>query len=187
MEWFDKNSTALIAAGAALLSALVAGGFALLGAWLNNRQNNERLVNQIQHEISKENRKLFLDKGEELYVSLHSWSKIVNAHYIAEHDYILGKIDEQQKRTLLKDYFIGDSYVRVETLICLYFPELDEFLNKARTARYSSYSVLDKFSKNPSDVQQTVRLLMDSNVRFDLGIDELQTNLQKILLEQIKK
>jgi len=62
LEWFDKNATALIAAGAALLSALIAGGFALLGAWLNNRQNNQSLKLKIQYEKSKESRGVLLGK-----------------------------------------------------------------------------------------------------------------------------
>ncbi len=187
MNWFDENATALIAAGSALLSAIVAGGFAIFASWLNNMQNNARLINQLQHEISKENRRLFIEKGEELYVSVNKWFEHVNAHFLAEDKFAKKEINQEQMRALLKDYPVSESYLRVETLTSLFFPELKEILSAARTARSKAYFVLDTLEKDSINNQKAAELLTKCNVQYDIEVEKYMKALQHILLAQIKK
>lgn len=187
MEWLDKNSTAVIAALAALSSALIAGGFALLGAWLNNKQNNDRLFNQMQHDIGKENRKIFIEKGEELYISINNWSGQAQAHFLAEGKFVKGGITKEQMRSLLVDYPIHEVFSRVETLISLYFPELYEKFNAARGFRSQAYSAIDSYETNRLDNSEASKAIVKSNVYFDKATAELQLALQEVILNQIKK
>lgn len=187
MEWLDKNSTAVIAALAALASALIAGGFALLGAWLNNKQNNERLFNQMQHEIGRENRKIFIEKGEELYVAINAWNGQAQAHFIAELKLVKGEISKQQMRALLEGYPIHESFSRIETLTSLYFPELYDNLLIARDYRAQAYRAVDVYEAKNSEKENSLKAIARSHVQFDQATSDFQVALQGSILNQIKK
>jgi hypothetical protein len=57
----------------ALSSAIVGGGLALFGSFLNNRAAAKRYNVQLQHEGHQRKEELFRERGEELYTLMAVW------------------------------------------------------------------------------------------------------------------
>lgn len=185
MEWFDKNATTIIAAGAALLSALIAGGFAILSSWLNNTQNNHRLSTQLNHEKNKESRKLFIEKGEELHSCVEKWTESCYAQLLSGRKFLNGEITLEQRASLLEPYEDKVNSSRLNTLMGIYFFELSELKVQCDAA-------LDK-CVNALKINPAKRVsLIETHNNFDEGYkafqnasDKFLVQLQAKLLEQV--
>ncbi|EOE5492257.1 hypothetical protein ACTEV3_000609 [Cronobacter malonaticus] len=187
MEWFDKNATALIAAGAALLSALIAGGFALLGAWLNNRQNNQSLKLKIEHEKNKENRGVLLEKGEEAFSCATRWSNNSRAHLSAHMRYILGNISLKERDDLIKACADEETFYRLHVLIPIYFPQLLENLTLCGSHLQKANRIANGFDHDLSDIEVDRRNLIDARKRYSESIVLFKMKLQKELVNKISE
>ncbi|CAK6492584.1 hypothetical protein PANNVG_01638 [Pantoea sp. Nvir] len=187
MEWFDKNATALIAAGAALLSALIAGGFAILGAWLNNRQNHQGLKLQIDHEKSKESRRVLLEKGEEVFACLTRWANSSRHHLTAHRRYMHGRIDENERDALIKEYADPETFYRLHILIPIYFPELHERLSLCGKYLERANRIAYQFHSELSDEDADLKSFSDANKRFRENIALIKIHIQKQLVSKVSE
>lgn len=185
MEWFDKNATALIAAGAALLSALIAGGFALLGAWLNNRQNNQSLKLKIEHEKSKQNRGVLLEKGEEAYSCATKWANSSREHLTAHRRYTLGVISLKERDALIKACADTETFYRLHVLIPIYFPQLHENLSLCGRYLQKANQIANGFDPDLSDIEIERQALIDARNMYRESIALLKLKLQKELVSKI--
>ncbi|PXW18593.1 hypothetical protein [Pantoea sp. JKS000250] len=187
MEWFDKNATAIIAASAALLSALIAGGFAILNAWLTNNQNNQRLQLQIDHEKVRESKKLFLDKGEELFLCVDKWITSGHAHLLTGEKLLRKQITPEQRLNLLSSYTDGDNYTRMQTLLTIYFADLIEFKQECSSNLMLCEDVVDGFiNGNYADVGDALSAFKTYSDFFQTWSDEFSISLQKKLMKQVR-
>jgi len=187
LEWFDKNATALIAAGSALLSALIAGGFAILGAWLNNKQNHQGLKLKIEHEKSKESRAVLLEKGEEAFACATRWANSSRAHMSAHRRYMLGLIDLSERDALIKAYADPDTFYRLHILIPIYFPELHERLGLCGSYLEKANKIANGFDPDLSDTEVDLKLLSDARKRFRENLALIKIKLQKELASKVSE
>ncbi|ENL8725215.1 hypothetical protein AB6I73_000050 [Citrobacter amalonaticus] len=179
MEWFNENATTLIAAGSALISALIAGTFAILGTWLNNKNNMERLEFQLRSTMASESRKISLEKAEELHSLLTTWSNTKHAHYLAEKQLVNGMLSLEGKNNIQMDYPLSKIFIRLHTLINIYFPELYEELYKARSCIVSSGEIGKKFDSNELEKDYAITQLDF----FENSCDESIHKMQGILID----
>jgi len=187
LEWLDKNATALIAAGAALLSALIAGSFALLGAWLNNRQNNQSLKLKIEHEKSKQSREVLLEKGEEAFSCATSWANSTRAHLTAHMRYMLGNINLKDRDALIKACVDTETFYRLHVLIPIYFPKLHEDLSQCGKCLQKANQIANGFDPDLSDVKIDLIALKEARNRFRESIAIFKMKLQKELVSKISE
>ncbi|MBD8161025.1 hypothetical protein IFU23_23345 [Pantoea agglomerans] len=187
MELFDKNATALIAAGAALFSALIAGGFALLGAWLNNRQNNQSLKLKIEHEKSKESRRVLLEKGEEAFACATNWATSSRSHLSAHNRYMHGLISLKERDALIKACADPDTFYRLHILIPIYFPELHERLSLCGSYLERANKIAYGFHPDLSDTESDLKLFSDARIMFSENLVLIKIKLQKELASKVSK
>ena len=110
---------------AAIIAALLSAGIALLGVYLSNRSQMNRLLLQLQHERKIQHEDLIREKIEELYLISRKHSKRVWLHYFPYLQSMQGKITYNQALDLGIDRSPQDyEPERLNVLIDLYFPAL---------------------------------------------------------------
>lgn len=187
MEWFDKNATALISAGAALLSALLAGGFALLGAWLNNRQNNQSLKLKIEHEKIKESRGILLEKGEEAFSCATRWANNCREQLTAHMRYMLGSISLEERDALIKACSDTEAFYRLHVLIPIYFPQLHEMLSLCGRKLQKVNQIANGFDPDLSDIDIDRPALAEARNQYRESIALFKIKLQEELVSKINQ
>lgn len=187
MEWLDKNATAMIAAGAALLSALIAGGFALLGAWLNNRQNYQSLKLKIEHEKNRENRGVLLEKGEEAFSCATRWASSSRSYFTAHMRYMIGNIGSKERDSLLKACADEEAFYRLHVLIPIYFPQLHKDLNLCGSHLQKANQIAYGFEPDLSDIEMERRAFSGARKRFRESVALFKVKLQKELESKISE
>lgn len=171
MDWLDKNSTALITAGAAILSAVLAATVAFISSWINNKQNMQRTELQFAQDAIKIKRELMVEKGEELFTALDKWLK----HCYESNANFIFSITEDEAFRMEKDDSkeVNRVYTRANTLVAIYFPmlekefsEISEIQVKA-TVTYACYiaSQTDK-NKAAITIHQTNSVVIDKAKTF---------------------
>lgn len=97
----------------------------LAGGALTHVFNERRIAKQAALDEIKENRKLILQKGEELHQLLNEWKKYITIVNMLYHKILTGRaqFDELNAYTNeCKD--IGRSHDRLFTLLSMHFPDL---------------------------------------------------------------
>lgn len=103
-------------------AALVGSLITLLGVFYSNREHYKRLKYEQEYQANLNKKKLYLQKGEELYSLLNQWSKQV---YINHENFL----DNRKSDKSLKETYDSS---RIQTLSALYFPEINESLNSTK-------------------------------------------------------
>jgi len=185
MEWYDKNSAAIIAASAALIASLIAGTFALLGAWLNHRFSNERYEDQKFHDAAKDNKRLYLEKGEELHSLLTKWGNSAFAERLSGRSFIDDSFTKEQSLEFLKDNQDLSLHHRIKTLIEIYFNEVSVIFDSARAIPLAAGDIKDSFERRELLRIEAYREYEKCFEKFDPLLEEIQAKLQTILLKQL--
>ncbi|ELY3422507.1 hypothetical protein SMW88_003611 [Cronobacter sakazakii] len=186
MEWINTNANALIAAGSALLSALVAGGFAVLGSWLSNRQNRLHQNQQQLHEIKRENRKYLLERGEELYEALSKWGKTIAIHHINMMRFAKGLLTKES----VNDFIINHNYDynpdRMNCLLNVYFPDLKLSYQKVNEKRDKANEILTQYEHGNISSEECFKGLHVIGGEFDKAVNCLLNELSQSILGKVK-
>lgn len=185
MDWIHQNATAVIAAGSALSSALIAGGFALLGAWLNNRQNFQRQKQIFEHENQKENRKNLTEKGEELYVLLSKWSKNVSIYQLNLMHVANGNLTRNQVNEMVINQKVDYDFDRVGCLLEIYFPELKSAYKNVDKARNRAVKIGHDFDHGKISAQACFKGVGETATIFDKAIEDLLNDLTNAIMKKI--
>lgn len=187
MEWYDKNSAAIIAASAALIASTIAGTFALLGAWLNHRFSNKRYEEQKFHDAAKDNKRLYLEKGEELHSLLTKWGNSAFAERLSGRGFIEGGFTKEQSLEFLKDKQDFSTHQRIKTLIDIYFNDITVIFNSARTIPLAAGDIKDAYERGELMRIEAYRKYEDCFEKFDPLLEKIQAQLQTILLRQLNE
>ena len=174
-----SDYTNLISAGVA---AFMAGGFALLGAWINNRSNNFRLDNQLRHESSKLKSNLIISRGEELYFLIIKWKKMVlntdhQEMFVARGYKTREQVDAESNNDVSVDYD------RMETIMSIYFPELMDAFDLARKCRMPAFEMTLGLSGEGLSGSEKVDLILKCQKEF---INEMGKLLSKLKFDMSK-
>lgn len=187
MEWFDKNAAAIIAASAALTASLIAGSFALLGAWLNHKFSDKRFKEQLASESAKDNKRLYLEKGEELHSLLTTWGNTVFTNFIADQSFFIGRLSQGQRDEVLKDKFDPEVFTRINTLMSIYFTELSPEFERIRHIAVEVGQYANAVAAGIMTADQAIIMHRKLSDDFEPLLLSLKKNLQSDLLKQLKK
>lgn len=184
MDWIHQNATAVIAACSALSSAFIAGGFALLGAWLNNRQNFQRQKQVFEHESQKESRKHFTDKGEELYILLLKWGQGVSIYQLNLMQVASGILTKDQVNEMVINTKVDYDYNRMKCLLEIYFPELKSMYKNVDEARNKAVEIGHDFDFGKISAEACFKGVNEMANKFSTAMEYL---LNELTLSILKK
>lgn len=162
--------------------AFLAGGFALFGAWLNNRSNNIRLSMQLAHETKKAKSNLMIDRGEELYLLMVKWRKMVNSIDSDEMQVVRKFITREQfnERQLSSDR--KPDFDRMETLMSIYFPDIMSLFDESRQMRTPINNITFELDGSEKLTEsEKVAIILDCGRKFSKKMDEVLTKIKSDL------
>ncbi|MEK0167951.1 hypothetical protein [Pseudescherichia vulneris] len=159
-------------------SSIITGGIgvlgALSGAYLANIFAEKRWAKQIAYEKGRERINFIRGKGEELHLLLSQWGKSTFMYQLNQLQVVKGKLTEQQFHELAKDIALEKGmHDRLETLLFLYFSELEPYMKKLR----------EKISEGNSAYDLALRGTLTSSEasrRINLASNEVEVELEKI-------
>lgn len=166
-----------------LLTTSSSGGFALLGGWLTFRYNRKNIEDQHSLDKWKFNRNILLSKAEEL-ASLISEEKKTLWERFEKYSYHSLKIedDEPSYVALLNSLKMPGKY-KVEAIVSIYFPELNEAFLLVVKAAHEGVSADFKFKLGAEfkevallDVSIAARKTIDLLNDFNSKLSELIKN-----------
>ncbi|MEP8640658.1 hypothetical protein [Enterobacter kobei] len=116
-----------------LWPAVIGALSALCGAFLANKFADQRWEKQISYEKEKEKNKVMREKGEDLHSLISRWQKYIGIYQLNQLFVLRGKITEAQRQDLqAKESLESGLHDRLETLLFIYFTELESNLSKIK-------------------------------------------------------
>lgn len=170
MDWFDKNATALIAAGSALLAACIAGIFNLM----NTANNQSMLKIQRRKDDERDTKRLYLDKGEEFHALLTKWGNLSFASFQYDLCFISGELGDSYSNEIVRNEFDVHTYTRLSALVNIYFPDLIPNFERARVSALNNSEVVRKYLINVIDKDKAIK-------DYNYNVHVFQSSLEKIL------
>lgn len=159
-------------------SSIITGGIgvlgALSGAFLANIFAEKSWEKQIAYEKGRERINFIRGKGEELHLLLSQWGKSTFLYQLNQLQVVHGKLTEQQFHEIAKDIALEKGmHDRLETLLFLYFSELEPYMEKLR----------EKISEGNSAYDFALRGTLTSSEaskRINSACNEVEVELEKI-------
>jgi len=176
-----SDYTNLISAG---IAAFMAGGFTLLGAWMNNKSNNSRLDSQLRHENIKLKSNLIISRGEELYFLIIKWKKMV-LHTDHQEMHIARNFKTREQVDAESDNEGSVDYDRMETIMNIYFPDLMDVFNLARGCRMPVVEMSLGLYERELSASEKVELILKCQREFINEMGRLLAKLKSDMSESI--
>jgi len=132
-----------------MVGTLIGSSLTVVGVFLTNRSNNKRLVTQLQHENSIRKQDIQRERLEELYVESKKYLNSLGSHYLPYKKVMKGELTFNQALDLTiescskMDY---DPHI-VTMIIDLYFPELQQPLDKIMKIRELLNQIVDGYKE----------------------------------------
>lgn len=155
----------------------------LLGVWLSNFLNERRSESQNELDERKFNKKLLLEKGEELHQLLSEWSKLVYAQQIYFSSIIMEAATRDDMNNHIKEANAGRVHDRLETLLNVYYPELGPQLEEIKSEMATSNEI---FRENHMKKGRVPDSLLKSGIAIDEKFGALQKELSSRVSALIK-
>ena len=126
-----------------LAASLIAGGIALLGVGITNKENTKRLKLQLTHSTNEKKAALTREKAEELYELTDTWLKGLFYNYMNLAFVMQGKSDYNHylDQIIKHGEQSEGNFARVEMIIHVYFPELLPKYNKILEHRENTNNI----------------------------------------------
>ncbi|MDD4402771.1 MAG: hypothetical protein PHI24_13185 [Desulfitobacteriaceae bacterium] len=133
----------------AVTTALLASSLTLIGVWLTNRANNQRLKIQLEHERKTRNEEIMRDRLEEFYVLSNKYLNMLVGHYLPFRMVMEKEITFNQALDLVIESGSKSDCEphRVTMLIDLYFPEVKPEFDKIVNVREKLNEIIDGYKK----------------------------------------
>ncbi|MHA1086687.1 hypothetical protein [Enterobacter ludwigii] len=149
----------------------------LAGGALTHYFNERRTANQAARDEIKENRKLILQKGEELHQLLNEWKKYVSIVNIFYHKILMGTahIDELNAYTD-ENKSVARTHDRLDTLLSMYFPDLLSKMHSISAKLEICNSTFHSNVRSPN--QSAVEKLFYNGGLVEKELDALQSALR---------
>lgn len=145
-----------------LITSLIAVLGALGGTWVANIFNEKRFKAQAKLEKETQNKKLILEKAEELYLLITTWDKDVFNYQAYQLSVIKGELTKAQFHTFLSELSARETHDRLDTLLPLYFPELMEIMKELRRHLASGNSAYQAYDREVLNATKARSLLNSS-------------------------
>lgn len=114
-------------------AALVGSLITFLGVFYSNREHSKRLKYEQEYQANLNKKKLYLEKGEELYSLLNQWNKQV----LINHENFLNNRK-----------FDAFDLSRIQTLSALYFPEINDAVKSTKLIESKLFAAYEINSMN---------------------------------------
>lgn len=159
-------------------SSIITGGIGVLGAFggacLANFFAENRWTKQIAYEKGRDRINIIRDKGEELHLLLSQWGKSILIYQLNQLHVVNGTLTEQHFHEIAKDVTLEKGmHDRLETLLFLYFSELEPLMKKLRQKISDGNSAYDSALKGGLNPKEAI-------TRLDLASEGVEAELEKI-------
>ncbi|EOG8102395.1 hypothetical protein ACS25O_002428 [Enterobacter ludwigii] len=159
-------------------TSIITGGIgvlgALSGAFLANIFAEKRWEKQIAYEKGRERINFIRGKGEELHLLLSQWGKSTFLYQLNQLQVVHGNLTEQQFHEIAKDIALEKGmHDRLETLLFLYFSELEPYMKKLREKISEGNTAYDAALKGALNPNEAI-------TRLDLASEGVEAELEKI-------
>jgi len=136
-------------AWAALVTAILTSTITLAGVWLTNRNNNQRLKIQLEHELKLKEDEIYRDRLEELYVISNKWLGLLVSHYLPFRGAMEGELTFNQALDITIESGSKINYEphRVTMLIDLYFPQIKSEFDQMMEIREKLNLLVDGYKE----------------------------------------
>ena len=159
-------------------SSIITGGIGVLGAFggacLANVFAENRWTKQIAYEKGRDRINFIRDKGEELHLLLSQWGKTIVIYQLNQLQVINGKLTEQQFHEIAKEITLEKgTHDRLETLLFLYFSELEPLMTTLRQKISDGNAAYDFALKGALNPNEAI-------TRLDLASEGVEAELERI-------
>ncbi len=133
----------------AFVTAILTSMLMLIGVWLTNNSNNQRLKIQLEHERRIRDEELTRDRLEELYVLSNKYLGTLVSHYLPFRMVMKGEITFNQALDMTIENCSRNDYEphRVTMLINMYFPEIKPEFDQLMEIRGKLNSIIDGYKE----------------------------------------
>jgi hypothetical protein len=120
-----------------ILASIITGVAAFLGVVLTNRYNFTRIKLENEIDAERKRRDLHRERGEELYVAVDKWLRVIGTNYLSILRVMHGKLtyNQHNELTLKWSEQKGYDFSRLEMIIDVYFPDIKDSYSKVLEAR----------------------------------------------------
>lgn len=176
---------------APVISAIITVSGALLGAfggaYLANRFADTRYVKQIQAEKGRDENKLLIAKGEELYLALSKWKRQNYFYFFAKVGYLNNQMTQDEHEALINERVDPNVHDNVDSLTGFYFPELSADLkvitDRQTSANCTFISIVDNLASiTKADFATKKNIIDKDGVFVSQKIDDLREKLRKKIM-----
>lgn len=133
----------------AVVTALLTSGLTLMGVWLTNKSNNQRLRIQLEHERLTRNEEVLRERLEEFYVVSNKYLDHLFTHYLPYRMVMRGQISFNKALDMTIEGGSKENYEphRVSMLIDLYFKDIKPAFVEIMDMRSKLNSIVDGFKE----------------------------------------
>jgi hypothetical protein len=158
----------------------------LVGIFITNQANNERLRLQLKYEQNEKQKELIRSKLEELYVLFKKWSMNISTVYLTQTGVMAGKLDYKSALEIQKDG--GDKskvdFDRLGMLIDLYFPRLKSDYGKVIEVRDVANKIMVAYQNQCLSGDKDGKKFMNSFLKAQDNFDKETEKFIQLIAEQ---
>ena len=155
----------------------------MLGVFLTNKGNSERLSAQLEHETAKKRQELLRDRGEELYEIVDLWTGGIFGHFLTRLSVMHGKLTYNQaldidaksmeKRAL--------KFGRIEMLVDVYLPELRADYDTVISLRDAANKIVTShkfaYERGESDGRSFIKPFTEAQIAMEQFVKSFKASI----------
>ncbi|WP_413730814.1 hypothetical protein [Sodalis sp. RH22] len=168
-----------------VLTAFLGALFTFMITYFSNKWSDKRFDKQLSYEKDKENKKLLLEKGEQLDVLISIWSKSIFSYQMCQMKVMRGNLTSEGMMESLKLQNPKNDHDRMESLLHIYFPELLSHLDKAKAELALGNAAFDSFEKSKGEKEVLFNKLYNSNIAIEKHLQNLNSDIRKKLYSHL--
>lgn len=159
---------------APVISAIITVSGALIGAfggaYLANRFADSRYVKQIQAEKDRDEKKILIAKGEELYLALSKWKRQNYFFFLARVGFLNNQMTQDEHESLINSRVDPSVHDTVDSLTGFYFPaftsDLKVITDRQDSANNTYKSIMDNLARISNEELVAKNLSIDEDGVF---------------------
>lgn len=167
----------------AVISPIITAIVTLSAVFLTNRGNTNRLLLQLKHERKSKRDDLYRTKLEDLYILIVKYIKLLGSHYLPYLKVMEGELNYNQALDLTIESGSRDmlDFDRLQMLIDIYFPHLQESLNKLLEVRDDLNKIMNahknEYKQGNLDGRKFIKSTLEALDQLDKTGDRLKKEI----------
>ncbi len=172
-----------------VVGTFIGSSLTILGVFLTNRSNNERLKIQLRHEKNTRRQELIRERAEELYVESKKYLNALGAYFLPYKKAMKGELTFNQALDLTIDNGSKKDYDhhRITMIIDMYFPELEKPFNEIMVIRDHLIRIKNEYKEQyktgNTDGEKWLKLLQVDLEEFSKKITEFEKLIASLEIE----